>query len=59
MIIQDKVKSSLHDSESEYGKESTIASFTASNSSIPKKHCNCYDTKITSEAASADSEEAL
>jgi hypothetical protein len=61
MMIQEKAKSLFLDLKSEYGEESTVASFTASKGWFQhfKKRCNFQNIQITGEAASADSEEAI
>jgi hypothetical protein len=56
MMIQEKTKSLFIDLKSEYGEESTAASFTVSKVWFQrfKKHVNLHNFKITGEAASAD-----
>jgi hypothetical protein len=61
MMIQEKAKSSFVDLNSEYGEESTVTSFTVTKGWFQRfeRRCNLHNIKITDEAASADSEEAI
>jgi hypothetical protein len=61
MMIQEKAKSLFLDLKSEYGEESTVASFMASKGWFQhfKKCCNLHNIKITGEVASTHSEEAI